>query len=292
MTARVAGVLAAVSTPFDRVTGAVAEDALRTNIAALLADGLAGVVVAGSTGEAPLLDPDEVRRLVAVARDAVPRGRWLLAGTGAEATRQAVALSRAAGAEGADAVLVRPPGYFGAGLGPAQLAAYYRGVADASPVPVLVYNIPKFTRVAIPPAVLTLLAAHPNIAGVKDSSGDIDNFAAYRAAVPGWSALVGSASLLFAALERGGDGSICAAACFAARRCADLFAAFRAGDRGRAAALQEQITPLDRRIVAGLGAAGVKAAMAAAGLYGGPVRAPLADLPDAETNEVAALVRG
>lgn len=292
MTAVIGGVLAAIATPFDRVTGVVAEDALRTNVAALLADGLAGVVVAGSTGEAPLLDPEEVRRLVAVARDAVPRGRWLLAGTGAEATRQAVALSRAAGAEGADAVLVRPPGYFGAGLAPAQLAAYYRAVADGSPVPVLVYNIPKFTRVAIPPAVLTELAAHPNIAGVKDSSGDIDNFAAYRAAVPAWSALVGSASLLFAALERGGDGSICAAACFAARRCADLFAAFRAGDRGRARALQEQIAPLDRRIVGGLGAAGVKAAMHAAGLYGGPVRAPLADLPDAETSEVAALVRG
>ena len=111
-------------------------------------------------------------------------------------------------------------------------------------------------------------------------------------AVPGWSALVGSASLLFAALERGGDGSICAAACFAARRCADLFAAFRAGDRGRARALQDEITPLDRRIVGGLGAAGVKAAMHAAGLYGGPVRAPLADLSDAETSEVAALVRG
>jgi dihydrodipicolinate synthase/N-acetylneuraminate lyase len=292
MTAAITGVLAAIATPFDRRTGAVAEDRLRANVAALLADGLSGVVVAGSTGEAPLLDADEVRRLVGVARDAVPSGRRLLAGTGAEATRQAVALSRAAGAEGADAVLVRPPAYFGPGLGATQLADYYRGVADGSPVPVLVYNIPKFTRVAIPAAVLVELAAHPNIAGVKDSSGDIDTFTSYRAAVPGWSVLVGSASLLLAALERGGDGSICAAACFAARRCADLYAAFQAGDRERAAALQEQITPLDRRIVGGLGAAGVKAAMDAAGLYGGPVRAPLADLPAAESSEVAVLVRG
>jgi dihydrodipicolinate synthase/N-acetylneuraminate lyase len=123
-------------------------------------------------------------------------------------------------------------------------------------------------------------------------TGDIDNFAAYRAAVPGWSALIGSASLLLPALERGADGGICGAACFAARACADLFAAWRAGDRGRAASLQERLTPLDRRIVAGLGAAGVKAAMAAPRLYGGPVRAPLADLPDAETSEVTALVRG
>jgi 4-hydroxy-2-oxoglutarate aldolase len=292
MTAAVTGILAPVTTPFDRQTGLLAEDALRSNAAALLADGLSGIVVAGSTGEAPLLDADEVRRLVAGARDAVPRGRWLVAGTGAEATRQAVALSRAAGAEGADAVLVRPPGYFGPGLAPPQLRDYYREVADHSPVPVLVYNIPKYTRVAIPAAVLAELAAHPNITGVKDSSGDIDNFAAYRAAVPGWSALIGSASLLVAALERGAAGGICAAACFAARACADLFAAFRAGDRGRAAALQERLTPLDRRIVGGLGAAGVKAAMAAAGLYGGPVRRPLADLSPAETSEVAALVGG
>lgn len=292
MTLTVSGVLAPITTPFDAGTGALAEDALRRNVAALLADGLNGIVVAGSTGEAPLLDADEVRRLVAVAREAVPRGRWLLAGTGAEATRQAVALSHAAAAEGADAVLVRPPGYFGAGLTPGQLFDYFRGVADRSPVPVFVYNIPKYTRVAIPAALLTELAGHPNIAGVKDSSGDIDNFGAYRAAVPAWSALVGSASLLLAALDRGGDGGICAAACFAARACADLYAAFRAGDRARAAALQERITPLDRRVVGGLGPAGVKAAMAAVGLYGGPVRAPLLDLPPAETSEVAALVRG
>lgn len=292
MTAAITGILAPVTTPFDRHTGLLAEDALRGNVAALLADGLSGIVVSGSTGEAPLLDADEVRRLVAVAREAVPRGRWLVTGTGAEATRQAVALSRAAGAEGADAVLVRPPGYFGPGLPPAQLRDYFREVADHSPVPVLVYNIPKYTRVAIPAAVLAELAAHSNITGVKDSSGDIDNFAAYRAAVPGWSALIGSASLLLPALERGADGGICAAACFAARACADLFAAWRAGDRGRAASLQERLTPLDRRIVGGLGAAGVKAAMAAAGLYGGPVRAPLADLAPAETSEVTALVRG
>jgi 4-hydroxy-2-oxoglutarate aldolase len=292
VTASIAGVLAPVATPFEPGSGAVAEDALRRNVAALLAEGLSGIVVAGSTGEAPLLDPDEVRRLVAVAREGVPPGRWLVAGTGAEATRQAVALSRAAGAAGADAVLVRPPSYFAASLGPVQLTAYYRGVADGSPVPVLVYNIPKFARVAIPPAVLAELAAHPNIAGFKDSSGDIDNFAAYRAAVPGRSALVGSASLLLGALERGGDGGICAAACFAARRCADLFTAYRAGDRVRAAALQEEIAPLDRRIVGGLGAAGIKAAMDAAGLYGGPVRAPLADLAPAESREVAALIRG
>lgn len=289
MTGKVQGVLAPIATPFD-ASGALEEAALRRNVAALLAAGLSGIVVAGSTGEAPLLDPDEVRRLVAAARGAVPDGRWLLCGAGAEATRQAVALARAAGTEGADAVLVRPPGYFGPGLPGGGLRDYFRTVADGSPVPVFIYNIPKYTHVALPPALLGELAAHPNIVGVKDSSGDIENFAAYRAAVPGWSALVGSASLLVAALECGADGGICGAACFAARACADLVAAFRAGDRARAAALQERLTPLDRRIVGGLGPAGIKAAMAAAGLYGGPVRAPLADLSSGDAQEVVALI--
>ncbi len=289
MTTGVEGVLAPVTTPFEP-SGAFAAAALRRNVAALLAGGLSGIVVAGSTGEAPLLDPDEVRRLVAAGREAVPRERRLLAGAGAEATRQAVALARAAGAEGADGVLVRPPGYFGPGLAAAALRDYFVAVADASPVPVFVYNIPKYTRVALAPALLADLATHPNIVGYKDSSGDIDNFAAYRAAVPGWTALVGSASLLLPALERGAAGGIVGAACFAARLCADLVAAFRAGDRARAAALQERVTPLDRRIVGGLGPAGIKVAMAAAGLYGGPVRAPLADLAPADAREVAELI--
>src|SRR5205807_2739008 len=96
--------------------------------------------------------------------------------------------------------------------------------------------------------------------------------------------------LLFAGLELGCDGGVLAVACYAARRCADIFAAFRAGDRGRAGALQEQLGPLDKEIVGRLGPAGVKAAMDAVGLYGGPVRAPLASLAPADRERVAHLV--
>ena len=287
---RFGGVLAPITTPFDSATGDVRPGALRQNITRLLGEGLDGIVVAGSTGEAPLLDADEQRRLVACARDAVPRDRLLFAGTGAESTREAVARSRAAAAAGADAVLVRPPGYFASALTEAALVAYYRGVADACPVPVLLYNIPKYTHVAIGPAVLGQLAAHPNIVGVKDSSGDLKNVSAYRATVPEWSVFVGSGSLLYAALELGCDGGILALACFAARRCADVYAAFRAGDRARAEALQQPLIPLNKTIVSELGAAGVKAAMDAVGLAGGPVRAPLPALAPADRERVARLL--
>ncbi|HXF95391.1 MAG TPA: dihydrodipicolinate synthase family protein [Gemmatimonadales bacterium] len=289
---RLAGILAPITTPFDPRTGELALGELRRNLGRYLADGLDGVVVAGSTGEAPLLDPAEVGRLVGAAREAVPDDRWLVAGTGAESTRQALALSRAAAEAGADLVLVRPPGYYAAGHSPESLADYYRAVADASPVPVLVYNIPKYTHLALPAALLERLAGHPRIVGVKDSSGDLDTFTAYRSAVPEWAVLVGSASLLLGALERGADGGVVAAACFAARLCAELYAAFRAGERERAVALQQRLGPLDREIVGRLGPAGVKAAMDAVGLHGGPVRPPLAPLDDRDRERIARLVRG
>ena len=287
---RLAGVLAPVTTPFDGDTGEVAPAHLRHNVTRLMAAGLDGVVVAGSTGESALLDPDEQRRMVAWVREVLPDRRWLVAGTGAESTRQAIGLTCAAAAEGADAVLVRPPGYFASAVSPTTLADYYRAVADASPVPVLVYNIPKYTHVAVAPGLLEQLASHRNIVGVKDSSGDAKNLAAYRDAAREWSVFVGSGSLLYQALELGCDGGILAVACFAASLAAHVYAAFRAGDRAGAGALQERLGPLDKEVVGRLGPAGVKAAMDAAGLYGGPVRAPLAPVQQADRERIAKLV--
>jgi 4-hydroxy-2-oxoglutarate aldolase len=286
-----AGVFAPITTPFDAASGDVSQQHLKDNVARLFADGLDGIVVAGSTGEAPLLDNDEHRRVVAWARSVTPQGKWLIAGTGAESTRQAIALTRAAAAQGADAVLVRPPSYFPA-VAARALANYFRAVADASPVPVLIYNIPKYTHVSLPPELLQELSTHARIVGAKDSSGDLKNLAAYREAAPKWAVFVGSGSLLLSALELECDGGIVATACFAARLCSDLLAAYRSGDRAGAVALQDRIGPLDKEIVGKLGPAGVKAAMDAVGLYGGPPRPPLAPLGAAERERVALLVRG
>ncbi|MGH7538166.1 MAG: dihydrodipicolinate synthase family protein, partial [Gemmatimonadales bacterium] len=271
-------------------TGEVALDRAAGNGLRLLADGLDGLVAAGTTGEAALLDPDEQRRLVAALRSVIPEDRWLLAGTGAESTRAAIGLSRAAAAEGADAVLVRPPSYFSSAHSGDSLVGYYCSVADASPVPVLVYNIPKHTHLPIAPQLLGRLADHGNIVGVKDSSGDLQNLRAYRAAVPEWAVLVGSGSLLLPALEFGGVGGIVAVSCFAARLAADLLAAFRAGDRAGAIAYQSRLASLDKEIVGRHGPAGIKAAMDAVGLYGGPVRDPLAPLAASERERIGHLL--
>ena len=219
-------------------------------------------------------------------------GAWLIAGTGGESTLETVKLSLAAAEAGADAILVRPPSYYSAAMSPASLAVHFLSVADASPVPMLIYNIPKYTHLSLAPSLLRQLASHERSIGVKDSSGDPKSVAAYREAVPDWAVLVGGASLLLTALELGCQGGIVGVACYAPSLCVTLVREFANGNRAAASALQDRITPLDKEIVGKLGPAGVKAAMDAVGLYGGPVRAPLADLSNADRERVSALVRG
>jgi 4-hydroxy-2-oxoglutarate aldolase len=272
------GVIAPISTPFDPVTGEIAPVALRHLARALLAAGLEGLVVAGSTGEGELLDDAERVRLVEWLRDVVPDDRWLIAGAGAESTRATLATAQAVAAAGADAVLVRPPSYFSSLLAPAALAEHFARVADGCPVPIIVYNIPRYAHLTLHDSVLRTLDEHRGVLGFKDSSGDLRSFSAYRAAAPRLVPMVGSGHLFYPALEMGAAGGILAMACFAAEPCVALYAAFRAGDRQTAGGLQERLSPLAREIVGALGPAGIKAAMDEVGLPGGPVRSPLQPL--------------
>jgi 4-hydroxy-2-oxoglutarate aldolase len=284
------GVLVPVTTPFDAETGDVAPVALRAVARELLRAGAQGIVASGTTGEGPLLDDGERARLVEWLREVVPEDRWLISGTGAESTRATARATEAAAAAGADAVLVRPPAYFGPTLTPAALTDHYLRIADASPVPVLIYNMPKYTHVMLHESVIRALADHERVMGFKESSGDLKVMANYRAAAPRLKALVGAGTQFYPALELGADGGVLAVACFAVERCVALFRAFRADDRRAAGALQEQLNPLAREIVGELGVPGVKAAMDAVGLAGGPVRPPLAPLDDRQRRRVAELL--
>jgi 4-hydroxy-2-oxoglutarate aldolase len=287
----VRGLLVPVSTPFDPVTGEVAPVPLRANARALLAAGAHGVVAAGSTGEAALLSEDEYRRVVEWLRGVVPEDRVLVVGAGRESTRATVAAARVAAEQGADAVLVRPPAYYGSTLAAPALVEHFRQVAEGSPVPVLLYNIPKYTHVALTDQMLAALTGHPNVIGAKDSSGDLKNFAAYRAAAPGWTMLMGSGSAFYAALELGAAGGILAVANFATALALEVWSGFSEGDRARAGAAQERLTPVNKATVGERGVPGVKAAMDLVGLAGGPVRPPLADLGPADRERIAAVLR-
>src|SRR5215207_7077862 len=144
------------------------------NVRSHILAGLDGIVVTGSTGEAALLDANERAALVDAAREMVPEDRLLIVGTGAESTRKCLNLTRDAAARGADAVLVVAPHYYGPAMTAEALSRHYRRVADESPVPVMLYNIPKYMHFSLAPALVGELAQHENIIGIKDSSGNRD----------------------------------------------------------------------------------------------------------------------
>ena len=290
MAEKPSGLLIPITTPFDAHSGEVAPVSLRDNARALLDAGVDGILAAGSTGEAALLSEKEYRQVIGWLRDVVPDDKWLFAGAGKESTRATIAACAMAAEEGADAVLVRPPAYYGPSLPPQALVDHFRRVADDSPLPVLLYNIPKYTHVTLPDTLFTALAEHANIVGAKDSSGDLKLFAAYRQAAPQWAMFVGSGSRYYAALEMGAVGGILAVACYAAPIAVRVGQAFAEGDRAAAGAGQEVLTPLNQEIVQKLGVPGVKAAMDAAGLTGGPVRPPLADVSQADRARITAQV--
>ncbi len=291
MTRALAGVMGPVVTTFDEQTGELAPAAFRDNVQAHLAAGLSGIVVCGSTGEAALLDSAERNALVEWARPLVPDDRWLIAGTGAESTRASIGQCRQAAERGADAVLVVAPHYYADAMSAEALATHYRRVADDSPVPVLLYNIPKYMHFSLAPGLVLELARHGNVAGIKDSSGDLQLLGSYmKAQSERFTVMTGSGSGVYAALEMGARGGILAVALFAARQAVDLFQAFHAGDRAAAGREQERLAPLAKGVIAAYGVPGVKAALDRVGLNGGRPRPPLLPLRERERQSVAELL--
>jgi 4-hydroxy-2-oxoglutarate aldolase len=284
------GILGPVVTPFDGA-GELDDAAFAANIRAHLAAGLHGIVVAGSTGEAALLDSAELLRLVDAARSAMPPGRPLVVGTGGESTRGVIARNRAVADRGADAVLVVAPHYYGGAMTSDALGEHYTRVADASPVPVMLYTIPKYMHFALPPELVDALAKHDNIVGIKDSAGDAALFAQYLESKSAkFQVLTGSAGLLAEALRMGADGAVLAAALFAPAIALDVMHAVHAGDAARTTAAQNRLAPLGARIVGAMGVPGIKAALDAIGLRGGPPRAPLQPLDIALGSELGELL--
>jgi 4-hydroxy-2-oxoglutarate aldolase len=282
------GVFAPVTTPFDPVTGEADAVAMRANLRRWLQAPLAGVVLFGSTGEGPLLDQDEKARLTEASRDVVDGGRLLLAGTGAESTRATIHATQAVAQAGADGVLVQPPSYYRPSMTPDALRDHYLAVADASPVPVLLYQVPpRFSTVELPAGLVGELAKHPNIAGIKDSHGDLKTLAALvDACGRNAQVLAGSGAVLYGALEAGAVGGILAVSLLLPAECAAICQAFADERFAEAGRIQERVAPLHRAIVAEMGVTGMKAALDELGMHGGPVRPPLKPLREKERAKV------
>lgn len=286
----IGGILAPVPTPFD-AAGEVAADRLAANIAAICAAGADGVVLLGSNGEAALLDEAERRTVIRAGLAAVPAGKLGLVGTGAESTRAALRMTEFAAEQGARAVMVVHPSYYKPQMTAAALREFYTAVADASPAPVLLYSVPKFTGFDIPPELVVELSGHPNIIGIKDSSGNVVQLQGFvDRCRPGWSVLVGSASALYPALAVGCSGGVLALADLAPAGCADLYRRHRAGDLAGARQLQAVLGPVNNLVANICGVPGVKYAMDRRGLYGGPPRPPLRPLGEPDRRAVDTLL--
>src|SRR3989442_11757494 len=201
-----AGVFAPIPTPFDdrdRVDTA----RLRAALTKWMKRPLHGVVVLGSNGEAVLMDDFEADQAIVAAREVVPREKRFIVGTGRESTQAAIKASKRAAEHGADAVLVRTPGFFKTQMTHDAFVSHYTAVADASPVPVLLYNFTAVTGVNLQPAAVARLAAHPNIVGMKESGGDIGQIADLVSSTPGtFSVIAGSAGPVLPAPACGGAG--------------------------------------------------------------------------------------
>lgn len=285
------GVIPAVVTPFS-LRGALDRPGLERHLEWLDGRGLAGRLISGSTGESPLLSASEHRDIVRLAAARRERGQFLLAGAGAESTRQSVRLCRASAEAGADAVLVVNPSYYQGMLSEAALETFFTAVAEESPVPVMLYSVPKFTGRPLTPGLVERLASHPNILGLKDSSGDLNALQAFlERTPPDFQVLTGAASITGPAVLAGAAGAILAMANVVPDLCVALYRVARRGEVEMVKVLQTELNFLTRSIQNAHGIAGLKTAATLRGGWGGYPRAPLLPLDEAGRERVAAALR-
>jgi len=284
-----AGIFPPIPTPFDE-SGDVDHDALCANLQRWHGYGLAGYVVLGSNGETALLSVEEKQVILQTARSTIPEDKLLIAGTGCESARQTIELTDFAAQAGADAALVLTPHFYG--MKRANLVSYYGAVADASPIPVILYNVPKFTHVDMDAATIAQIATHPNVIGIKDSGGNITKIAdTVRQTADDFQVLAGSAGFLLASLVVGAVGGVVALANAAPQQAIDIYGLHREGQLDRAAELQRRMVPVNAAITARFGVPGLKAALDMLGWVGGPVRLPLLDLSPEERRIVESILK-
>jgi len=284
------GIFAALTTPFAE-DGSVSLAGLKHNIQRYNGTDMAGYVAIGSTGESVLLTRSEVEGVLTTVKEAAGKGKKLIAGTGAESTAETIERTKGAAELGYQVALVKTPYYYKPSYKPDVLIAHYRRVADASPIPVMLYSVPQFTGVALEAPEVAVLAQHPNIIGIKDSSGNVQRVAEMIAATPtAFQVLVGAAATIYPSLALGARGCILALACALPEKCVALFEMVRKGHHEKARELQTMLVTASKLMVSEGGIAGVKFAMDQRGYRGGDPRLPLVPLHDEQKKRLSALL--
>jgi 4-hydroxy-2-oxoglutarate aldolase len=294
LAAKLRGILVPFPTPFD-VSDEVDLVAIKSNIVRWNKTGVNGYVALGSTGERVHLDERERISVIETARACVPEHLVFLVGIGEQSTRGTIADARRAAELGADGLLVITPGFYRSAASGEALFRHFSSVADASPVPIVLYSIPQNTGVAIAPELAARLAEHKNVVGIKDSSGDLLNLAEILRLVgvprDDFAVMGGHGGSLYASVAAGASGGILAAGSAVPELCVEIFHALTAGDHARALTLQKALSPFARAVTALYGIGGLKVALDLRGYRGGSVRAPLEAPSENARREIEKLSR-
>ncbi len=291
MAKNLGGIFPPVTTPFDS-DGEIVIDKFIANLERYSAAPLAGLTILGSNGEAHFLSDEEKLRLVREARPRISSGRTMIVGAGKESTRLTIEFVRRIADLGADLALIGTPCYYKPRMGDDALFAHFWSVADESPIPILIYNMPSFTGINTSAALIERLAAHENIAGTKESSGNLPLQADIRRRTPErFRILVGNAPTLLPSLIQGACGGIVAIACALPAMAAGILETFLAGDWKAAAELQRRLSPPAEAVTTLFGIPGLKHAMNLMGYYGGEARLPLLPLKEEQRARLSAILQ-
>lgn len=288
---KVRGIFAPIATAFD-ASGDMNCAVFAENVVAFGATKLAGLVVLGSNGEFTLLSHEEKVKLLEVARNHLPAGKMIIAGTGCESLKETVTLTKESAAAGADVALVVTPNYYKRDMNEAALEKFYTMLADVSPIPVMIYNMPGNSGVNVSSSLTLKLAGHPNITGIKDSGGSIVQISEVLDRAPeGFSVFAGSGSYLLATLMLGGAGGTLAVANVVPDYCVEIQENFEKGDLEKARKMQLALLPLNAAVTSRFGIGGMKAAMDMAGFKGGLPRLPILPASEEAKKEIARILK-
>jgi 4-hydroxy-2-oxoglutarate aldolase len=278
-----------LTTPF--CNDEISFENLRSNLEKYNKFEFRGYVVGGSNGETVFLTNDEKLRLIETVREHVPAEKGIIAGTGLESIRSTIELTNNAADCGADFALIVTPHFFKDKLNHNSFIDYYTAVAESANIPLIIYNVTKFTGVNINAETVAKLAEHPNIAGIKNSNASTEEIKKIIESVPeNFSVLAGTGSVLFPALVSGAKGGVLALANVAPVECLNIYDMFKNGKLYDAEKLQSKLIPLNRAITFTHGVAGLKAAMDMVGFFGGAPRKPLQALNESQKNELKKII--
>ena len=279
------GIFPPIATPFEN--GKIAFDQLGINIEKLSRTGITGIVVLGSNGEYVYLSEKEKREVIGAVVRAVPDNMPVIAGTACESAAETIRLTCDSAELGARAALLTPPHYYGGKMTDEALTRFYTEVADNIPIPVLLYNVPKFTHLNLTAGLISRLSRHPNIVGIKDSSGNVNLLGQYlNNSESDFKVLVGTAGVLFSGLALGCVGGIVAMANVAPQACVKILEFVHQGDFDKASRLQLQMLPVNNAVTLTYGISGLKAAMDMLDYFGGDPRLPLLPATEKERTEI------